>query len=71
MVGATLYLASRFTAKEISGLVLFTRYISAPMTLRYGYSKPNTSSPSWRGRNGPVSFSKALTLMGVLDREHD
>jgi hypothetical protein len=46
MVGAALYLAGKFTVKAISGLVLFARYISAPMTLRYGYSEPNTSSPS-------------------------
>jgi hypothetical protein len=47
--------------------VLFARYISAPMTLRYEYSEPNTYSPSWHGRNGSVSFSKALTTMRVLD----
>jgi hypothetical protein len=68
MVGATLNLASKFTAKAISGLVLFARYISAPIALRYGYSEPNTYSPSCHGRNGPESFSKALTTMGVLDR---
>jgi hypothetical protein len=45
MVGAALYLASRITAKAISGLLLFARYISALMTLRYGYSEPNTSYP--------------------------
>jgi hypothetical protein len=67
MIGAILYLTNKFTAKAISGLVLFVRYISAPMTLRYGYSKPNTSSPSWRGQNGSMSFSKALMTMGVLD----
>jgi hypothetical protein len=36
MVGATLYLASKFTVKAISGLMLFVRYISATMALRYG-----------------------------------
>jgi hypothetical protein len=45
MVGATLNLASKFTANEISGLIFFVRYINVPMTLRYGYSDPNTSSP--------------------------
>jgi hypothetical protein len=39
MVAATLYLVSKFTAKIISDLILFTRYISAPMALRYGYSE--------------------------------
>jgi hypothetical protein len=67
MVGAALYLASRLTVKAISGLVLLARYISGPMLLRYGYSEPNTSSPSYSGRNGSVSFSKALMTMGVLD----
>jgi NhaP-type Na+/H+ or K+/H+ antiporter len=67
MVGAALYFPSKFTVKTISGLVLLARYISALMTLRYGYSEPNTSSSSWRGRNGSVSFYKALTIMGVLD----
>jgi hypothetical protein len=67
MVGAALDLASKFTTKAISGLVLFSRYINAPITLRYGYSDPNTSSPSSRGQNGLVSFSKALTIMRVLD----
>jgi hypothetical protein len=42
MVGATLYLASRFTAKVILDFVLFARYISVPMSLRYGYSESNT-----------------------------
>jgi hypothetical protein len=55
MVGAALYLASKFTAKAISGLVLLARYINAPMALRYEYSEPNTSSPSSHGRNGSVS----------------
>jgi hypothetical protein len=67
MVGATLNLASKFTTKAIKGFVLFARYISAPIAVRYDYSEPNTSSPSWRGRNGSESFSKALTTMGVLD----
>jgi hypothetical protein len=67
MVGAALYPVSKFTAKAISGLVLLARYISALMALRYGYLEPNTSSPAWRGRNGLVSVSKALTTMRVLD----
>jgi hypothetical protein len=46
MVGVALNLANKFIAKAISDLVLFARYISAPITLRYGYSEPNTSSPS-------------------------
>jgi hypothetical protein len=67
MVGATPNLTSKLTAKAILGLVLFARYISAPMTLRYGYSEPNTSCPSWHDQNGSDSFSKALTTIGVLE----
>jgi hypothetical protein len=67
MVGATLNVASKFTVKVISGLVLFARYISVSIALRYGYSEPNTYSPSWHGQNGSVSFSKALMTMRVLD----
>jgi hypothetical protein len=68
MVGVALYLTSKFTVKAISSLVLFTRYITGSMALRYGYSEPNTSYPSWHGRKGSISFSKALMTMGVLDR---
>jgi hypothetical protein len=67
MVGVALYLVSIFTVKAISGLELLIKYISAPMVLRYGYSEHNTSSPSWPGQNGSISFCKALTTMGVLD----
>jgi hypothetical protein len=67
VVEAALYLASKFIAKAILSLVLFTIYISAPMALRYGYSEPNTSSPPWDGRNRSIFFSKALTTMGVLN----
>jgi hypothetical protein len=67
MVAATLYLASKLIAKAISDLVLLARYISVPMSLRYEYSELNTSSPSWCGRNGPVSFFEPLTTKRVLD----
>jgi len=36
-VGAELNLARRLTAKAISGLVPFARYIKALMALKYGY----------------------------------
>jgi len=36
LVGEELCLASRFTSKVMSGLVLLVGYISAPMALRYG-----------------------------------
>jgi hypothetical protein len=43
LVGSALYLASRFTANAMSSLVLFARYISTPIALRYGYAAPRTS----------------------------
>jgi hypothetical protein len=67
MVGAILYPASKLSANVMSGLVLFERYINAPMTLRYVYLGLNTFSTSSRGLNGPVLVSKALTIIGVLD----
>jgi hypothetical protein len=54
--GLQIYFVNKFTVKVISGLVLFVRYISALMTLRYWYSEPNTSSPCWHGRNVSISF---------------
>jgi hypothetical protein len=36
----------------MSGLVLFARYIRAPMALRYEYLAPKTSSPACFGLNG-------------------
>ena len=47
-----LYLANKFPAKDISGLVQFARYISAPITLRYGTSGPKISSSSSGGQKG-------------------
>jgi hypothetical protein len=41
LIEALLYLASRFTTNAMSVLVLFARYISALMTLRYVNSGPN------------------------------
>jgi hypothetical protein len=66
IVGAALCLARQLTTKAILGLVLFVKYISAPIALRYGYSDHNTSSPSCFGLKGSVSFSRARTTMGVL-----
>ena len=37
LVGSALYVASRFTSNAMSGLVLFARYSSAPIALRYTY----------------------------------
>jgi hypothetical protein len=43
MVGDALFLIIQFTEKAMPGLVLFVRYISVPMTLRYRYSGSSTS----------------------------
>jgi hypothetical protein len=67
MVGDALNLASKFTAKAISSLVLFSRYIGAPVAHGYRYSDPNTFSPSSYDQNGSISFSKAFTTRRVLD----
>jgi hypothetical protein len=66
LVGSALYLASRFTTNAISGIVLFARYISALITLRYGYSAPRTSSPSSLGRYGSWSTCNDLPIIRVL-----
>jgi hypothetical protein len=66
MVGLVLCFVSKLTANAISGLVLFVRYISAPMTLRYENSGLNTSSPSSHDLNGSVSISKVRTIILVL-----
>jgi hypothetical protein len=56
MVGVVLCVASKLTTNAISGLFLFARYMSAPITLWYENSGPNTSSPSSLGPNGCVHF---------------
>jgi hypothetical protein len=68
MVGVALCPVHKLTANVMSGLVLFARYISAPMTLRYENSGPNTSSPSSHGLNGSVFISKVRTIILVLPR---
>ena len=51
LVGAALYLANKFTANAMSGLVKFARYISAPMVLLgMGLQVPKPSHPlPWVG----------------------
>jgi hypothetical protein len=44
-----LYLASKLTINEISGLILFARYINARMILRYGYLEPEKPSDQFLG----------------------
>jgi hypothetical protein len=49
------------------GLVLFARYISAPMALRYGTQVPKVFSPSSGGLNGSFFISKDQTTIWVLE----
>ena len=51
-VGAELYLANKLKEKEISWRVQLARYISEPIILRYGTSRPSNSSPFSQGQNG-------------------
>ncbi|KAM3356399.1 hypothetical protein P3S68_023113 [Capsicum galapagoense] len=41
LIGAELYLANKLTEKAISGLVVFARYITTPIGLRYDTSGPS------------------------------
>jgi hypothetical protein len=66
LVGAALYLASKFTAKAISGLVRFARYMSDPMTLRYGTSYSKTFLSSLLSLNGSFSSSSDLTTIEIF-----
>lgn len=52
LVGFALYLASKFMANVMCSLLLFVRYISALIALRYEYLAPRTSSPSSLSRYG-------------------
>jgi hypothetical protein len=55
-----LCLASQFIVNTMSGLVLFARYIRIPLSLRYEYSAPKTTSPSCFGLNGSISFFQGV-----------
>lgn len=55
-----LNLANKFTQKAISGLVLFVRYINAPMALRYGTSGLRTLHHS---RNDEIDLYSHLTII--------
>ncbi|KAL6530255.1 hypothetical protein OROHE_014608 [Orobanche hederae] len=61
-----LNLASKFTAKAISGRVQLARYMRVPIALRYGISGPTSSSFSSFGLNGSFSILSVLPTIGVL-----
>ncbi|GKC33676.1 hypothetical protein Tco_1046060 [Tanacetum coccineum] len=65
-VGDELNLANKLTAKEMSGLVQFVRYIRAPIALKYGTSGPRISSSSSQGQNGSLPTLSDLPTIGVL-----
>ncbi|KAL6514611.1 hypothetical protein OROGR_020190 [Orobanche gracilis] len=64
--GHELNLASKFTAKAISGRVQLARYMRAPIALRYGVSGPTSSPFSSFGLNGSFSILSVLPTIGVL-----
>ena len=65
-MGVELYIANKFNAKDISGLIQFTRYISDPITLRYSTLGRRVSSPSSRGQKMVFFASSDRTTRGVL-----
>jgi hypothetical protein len=65
-VGVKLYLANKLTAKAISSLEQFARYISAPVALRYGTFKPRISSSFSSGRKRSLFVSNDQTIIRVL-----
>ena len=54
-VEAELYLANKLTEKAMSGYVQLARYISTPISLSYGTSRPSNYSPFLQGQNGSFS----------------
>ena len=56
LISDALYLANKFTANEIPGLVQFARYTCALIAPRYGNSSPNISSSLPLGLNGSLSL---------------
>ena len=50
--------------KATSGLILLARYISTPLTLRYGTSRPRNSSLSSRGQKGSLLVSSDQIILG-------
>ena len=67
LVGSVLYLANRFTANVISGLVQFAKYISAHTAHKYGNSGPRTSFPSSLGLYGSLPCCKDLPTIGTFE----
>ena len=56
LISDALYLANKFTANEIPGLVQFARYTRALIAPWYGNSSPNISSSLPLGLNGSLSL---------------
>ena len=65
-VGVKLYLAKKLTEKSMFECVQLARYISAPITLRYGTLGPSNSSFFLQWQNGSCFTSNDLTTIGEL-----
>ena len=61
-----LYLADKLTEKTMSRCVQLARYISAPITLRYGTSGLSNSSLFSQGRNESFFTSSDQKTIGEL-----
>ena len=67
LVGIELYIANKLIENAMFGRVQFARYISAPIALRYGTSRPSNSS-FFLGRNESLFTSSERTTIGELVR---
>ena len=64
LVGQELYLANKFTTKDLSGLVLIVRYISAPIALRYSSSEQEDFHAFYDAEIDPFWHLSALPPSG-------
>jgi hypothetical protein len=65
-VGVEIYLANKLTAKVISDLIQFTRYMSAPMKLRHGTFRLRIYLSSSSGQKISFFVSSDRTIIDVL-----
>ena len=65
LVEAKLYLASKLIEKAMIGLIQFTRYINAPIALRYDTSRLSNFSFSFLGQNEPFSLQVNKQPRGI------
>ena len=65
-MGVELYLINKLIGKAIFGLVQFARDMSAPITLRYGTSRPRISSSSSNNQKRYFFVLSDQTTIDVL-----